>query len=276
MRTAPVYLRASPLDRLMPSPGRFRSVLTDPAFWTGLVILGLGAIVLALLVNFAVMPIWTRHSSTIEVPSVREMTPLDAERTLRLSGLDAERREQPFNPNLPADVVVDQTPSAGLSVKPGRRVYYYVNASPTDRVSMPAVLAMAQGQATAEIENAGLTVGAVRYDTLRSPNENTVTRQIPEAGRLVPVGTPVSIWLSPGPDPSRQVLVPDLVGMSADAARDRIRDAGLWISPSQQQTGRVTRQTPERGTRVPAGSEVALTTDGPATPGAAPADSSAR
>lgn len=262
----------------MPAPGRIRSVLTDPAFWTGLVILGLGGIVLALLVNFAVMPIWTRHSSTIEVPSVREMTPLDAERTLRLSGLDAERREQPFNPNLPADVVVDQTPSAGLPVKPGRRVYYYVNASPTDRVPMPAVIAMAQGQATAEIETAGLSVGAVRYDTLRSPNENTVTRQIPEPGRLVPVGTPVSIWLSPGPDPSRQVVVPDLVGMSADAARDRIRDAGLWISPSQRQTGRVTRQTPERGTRVPAGSEVALTTDAPSTPpaGGAVTDSSAR
>ena len=48
------------------------------------------------------------------------MSPLEAERTLRLSGLYAERREQPYNPNLPAYVIVDQTPSAGLAVKPGR------------------------------------------------------------------------------------------------------------------------------------------------------------
>lgn len=247
---------------LMSTPGRLRSVLTDRAFWLGLGVMAAGFLVLLLLVNFAVMPIWTRHSSTIEVPSVRELAPLDAERTLWLSGLAAERREQPFNPNLPADIVVDQTPAAGLAVKPGRRVYYYVNASPTDRVAMPSVVSKVQGQATADIEGAGLMVGAVRYDTLRSPHENTVTRQLPEAGRLVPLGTPVSIWLSPGLDPSRRVQVPDLVGMSAEQARERIRDAGLWISPSQQQTGRVTRQTPARGETAPAGSEVAITTDG--------------
>lgn len=249
----------------MPSPGRLRSVLTDPSFWAGLALMGGGLLLLLLLVNFAVMPIWTRHSSTIEVPSVREMTPLEAERTLRLSGLDAERREQPYNPNLPADIIVDQTPAAGLAVKPGRRVYYYVNASPTDRVEMPSVLSKAQGQATADIVEAGLAVGAVRYDTLRSPHENTVTRQLPEAGRLVPLGTPVSIWLSPGLDPSRQVQIPDVRNLTAEQARERIQDAGLWISPSQQQTGRVTRQTPAPGGRVPAGSEVAIVTDQPVT-----------
>lgn len=239
-----------------------RSVFSDRTFWFGLLGLGASLLVFLLLLNFAVMPIWTRHSSSVEVPSVQDLSPLDADRTLRLAGLDAERREQPFNPNLPPDAVVDQSPAPGARVKPGRRVYFYVNASPTDRVTMPSVVSMAQGQATAEIESAGLRVGTIRYDTVRTPFENTVTRQIPEADRAVQVGTAVSLWLSPGPDPSRKVTVPDVVGMPAEQARQRLRDAGLYVNPSPGQMGRVTSQTPMRGETASAGQEVTIQTEG--------------
>lgn len=245
----------------MSSSGGLRSVLTDRSFWLGLLVLALGLIVFLLLMNYAVMPILTRHSSSVEVPSVQDLSPLQAERTLRLAGLDAERREQPFNPNLPPDMVVDQSPAGGTRVKPARRVYFYVNTSPADRVTMPNVLTMAQGQATAQIEGAGLRVGPVRYDTLRTPNENTVTRQIPEPDRAVQIGTQVSIWLSPGLDPSRRVTVPDVVGMPAEQARERLRAAGFWVSPTGAAVGRVRAQSLERGTTHPAGTEVVLTTD---------------
>lgn len=246
----------------MPRFHGLRSVLTDRAFWFGLFGIGVGLVAFLLLINYAVMPIWTRHSSTVEVPSVQRLSPAEADRTLRLAGLDAERREQPFNPNLPPDAVVDQSPGAGTRVKPGRRVYFYVNASPTDRVTMPSVVAMAQGQATAEIESAGLRVGAVRYDTTRTPYENTVTRQLPEADRSVQVGTPVNLWLSPGPDPSRQVRVPDVRDLPVEQAREQLRAAGLYVAPMPGASGRVLRQSPPAGERRSAGSEVELTVEG--------------
>lgn len=258
----------------MSTSGGFRSVLTDRTFWLGLLGLGAGLLLFLLLFNYAVMPIWTRHSSSVEVPSVQEMSPLDAERTLRLSGLDAERREQPFNPNLPPDAVVDQSPAAGTRVKPARRVYFYVNASPADRVTMPSVVSMAQGQATADIEAVGLRVGPVRYDTVHTPYENTVTRQIPEADRAVQIGTQVSIWLSPGLDPSRQVSVPDVRDLPVEQARQRLRDAGLYTSTDPSETGRVIRQAPLPGTKHSAGTEVTLGTNRASAPPAA--DTTAR
>lgn len=255
----------------MAHDGGLRSVLTDRTFWLGLLGITVGILVFLFLVNYAVMPIWTRHSSAVAVPNVEDMDPSDAERTLRLAGLDAEEREQPFNPNLTPDAVVDQSPAAGLQVKPGRRVYYYVNARPRELVAMPRVVGMAQGQAVPDIEEAGLVIGEVRFDTIRSPNENTVTRQLPVPDRQVPRGTRVSLWLSPGPDRSRQVRVPDVVGLTVEQATDRIREAGLWVDP-RAMTGRVTRQQPDRGERKSAGEEVFIFVDGSSESPAPPSD----
>lgn len=244
----------------MASPGRFRSVLTDRTFWFGLLGIATGLVVFLLLFNFAVMPIWTRHSATVQVPNVDDMEPSDAERVLVLAGLDGERREQPFNPNLTADAVVDQSPAAGVQVKPGRRVYYYVNARPRELVTMPDVVGKAQGQAIPDIEEAGLVGGEIRFDTLRTPYENTVTRQLPAAGRPVPRGTRVSLWLSPGPDRARQVRVPNIVGLTVAEAQDRLQTAGLWADTSRVQGSRVTGQDPAQGARLNAGQAVQLRT----------------
>lgn len=237
--------------------GGFRALLTDRAFWLGLLAIGLGLVVFALLFNFAVMPIWTRHDASLTVPDVREMTPSEAESTLRLAGLDGEYDEQPYNPNLEKDIVVDQSPEAGTTVKPGRRVYYYVNASPKDLVPVPDVRTFSEGRARETISEAELVVARVEDDTLRTPFEGTVTRQQPEPGTQVPVGQRITLWVSPGIDESRQVAVPDVVGRTADEARERIRAAGLWTEDSDA-SGTVTRQDPEAGEMQNPGEEVRI------------------
>lgn len=237
--------------------GGFRALLTDRAFWVGVAAIALGLLVFALLFNYAVMPIWTRHDASLTVPDVREMTPGDAESTLRLAGLVGEYDEQPYNPNLTKDIVVDQSPQAGTTVKPGRRVYYYVNASPKDLVPVPDVVTYSEGRAREEITEAELVVARVETDTLRTPFAGTVIRQQPEAGTQVPVGQRITLWISPGVDESREVTVPDVVGRSAEEARQRIRAAGLWTEASGE-AGTVVRQDPERGETLNPGQEVRL------------------
>lgn len=235
-----------------------RSILTDRALWTGLLGILLGLIVAVLLFNYAVMPIWTRHDASVSVPNLRDMSPGEAERALVLAGLDAEMREQPFNSTLQSDRVVEQSPGAETLVKPGRRIYYYVNASPKELVVMPDVLTLSEGAARPEIDKAGLDVGRVELDSVRTPYENTVTRQMPAAGRRVPRGTEVRLWLSRGVDTSRKVAVPDVVGMTPTAARARLRDAGLYVASPRATGDRVTSQDPARGTQVNPGKEVAI------------------
>lgn len=238
-----------------------RSLLTDRAFWIGLAAIAAGLLVFALLFNYAVMPIWTRHDATVSVPDVREMEPSEAESALRLAGLDGVYDEQPYNPNIAPDIVVDQSPAAGSTVKPGRRIYYYVNAQPKGLVSVPRVVTLSEGKAREAVGDAELVVARVELDSVRTPYENTVTRQEPEPDRQVPVGTRVTLWLSPGVDNTREVDVPDVVGLPAADARQRIRDAELWVDSPRAQSGEVTRQEPDRGETLHPGEEVRIYTD---------------
>jgi beta-lactam-binding protein with PASTA domain len=238
------------------------ALLTDRAFWLGLVAIGLGLLVFALLFNYAVMPIWTRHDAAVQVPDVKELNPDDAENALLLAGLEGEYQEQPYNPNVAADVVVDQSPAPGTAVKPGRRIYYYVNVSPKQLVAVPDVVSLSEGKAREDVGDRGLVVDRVEMDSMRTPYENTVTRQSPTSESRVPVGTRVTLWISPGVENGRQVTVPGVVGMTTDEARAAIREAELWVDSPRASSGEVTRQDPVRGETLKPGQEVRIYTGG--------------
>ena len=246
-------------SRLKRTLGWFGSVLRDRVFWLGLMGIAVGLVVFALLFNFAVMPLWTRHDASITVPDVREMSDGEAESTLRAAGLGAEMREQPFNPNLDADIVVEQIPDPDTRVKPGRRVYYYVNASPKELALMPEVTSLAEGVARTRLDEAGLIVNRVESDTVRTPFRNTVTRQTPPAGRQVPKGTRVTLWLSPGPG-TASIRVPNVVGKTPEEAREAIRRAGLWVDSPNATGDRVRSQQPDEGSTLKEGEEVRIST----------------
>jgi len=240
------------------------SLLASRHFWIragGLVAAG---ILVVVLFNVALMPLWTRHGVETNVPEVRNMNADDARDALAAAGLRAELREQPFNPNLPADVVVDQTPLAGAAVKPGRRIYYYVNARPREMVQVPDVLSRSEGVARADIEGARLMVGDVEVDSVHTPYEGTVTRQVPRGGHQVPIGSRVTLWISPGLGRDR-VTVPDVTGLSPAEARRVVREAGLWVDSPNARGNDVTWQEPRAGTRLREGEEVRIhTTPAPA------------
>ena len=239
-----------------------RPVLRSGLFWR--VILGLVVAFgfFVFLLNYAILPLWTRHDAAIAVPEVRQLPAEEAVDVLERAGLRPERREQPFNPNLPADIVVDQTPLPNSTVKPGRRIYYYVNASPREMVAVPNLVGMSEGVATAELKDAGLFVGDVRMDSLRTPFEGTVVRQTPPGGSTVPAGTRVVLWLSPGLG-SGQVRVPDVTGLPPEQARQVLFDAGLWVSSPEAQGDTVRWQEPRAGNRLREGSEVKIHTTEP-------------
>ena len=237
-----------------------RALFSDRAFWLGLLAISLGLLVFALLFNYAVMPIWTRHDASVQVPDVKEMSPGDAESALLLAGLEGEYQEQPYNPNVAADVVVDQSPSAGTAVKPGRRIYYYVNVSPKQLVAVPNVVSLSEGKAREDVGDRGLVIDRVELDSVRTPYENTVTRQAPTADSRVPVGTRVTLWISPGIENGRQVTVPGVVGMSVQEARAAIQEAELWVDSPRATSGEVVRQEPVRGETLKPGEEVRIYT----------------
>ena len=236
------------------------SVVKTVGFWVRLGVLGVGLLVLGLLVDAVIMPSFTRQGNELQVPDVRDVVFQNAEERLEDLGLEPIRRAQPYNPTLPQDVVVDQDPVGGATVKSGRTVLLFVNTSPDEQVAVPDVRTLAEGRARTMIREAGLRVTEVETDSVYSPYEGTIARQRPEPGRSVRQGSEVRLWKSPGLSDATTV-VPDVKGLRPDDARRTARAAGMWYDPTQELSGRVMRQEPSAGASARRGAELRLFTE---------------
>ncbi len=237
-------------------------MVSSRPFWIRLAALAGAGVLLLFVFNLALMPLWTRHGTSVAVPEVRQLSAGDAERVLERAGLRAEVQPQPYNPNLPPDIVVDQNPLPNATVKPGRRIYYYVNERPRERVRVPDVTSRSEGVARADLEEAGLLIGQVQMDSVHTPYEGTVTRQSPASGLQLPVGSRVALWLSPGIGRNR-ATVPDVTGLTPAEARRIVREAGLWVDSPNARGDVVQWQEPQPGTRLRQGEEIRIHTTAP-------------
>lgn len=254
---APPTVPSSLTDRARALGRRLVPVFKSRHLWAGLLAL-LGLLVgLFFVMNYVVMPLYTRHGVAVTVPEVRELPFEQAVSVVEDRGLRAEPRNQPFNPNLPRGAVVDQNPQPNAAVKPGRRIYLYVNSGPEQTLTVPDVRTATEINARARLAEAGFTRIDVREDTARSENAGVVTRQAPEPGRTVSANAEVTVWVSPGLGEER-VEVPDVRGLSPEGAAEVLRDAGLWVDPTRGIDGVVTRQEPGPGEEAREGTEVRL------------------
>ena len=246
-------------DRVRRGLRWLRPVVTGRFFWLGLLAVVGVLLGLYLVMNHVVMPAYTRQGAEATVPEVRELPFEQASAIIEGRGLRAERRDQPYNPGVPRGVVVDQNPAPRASVKPGRRIYLYVNSGPQQMVTVPDVLTLSQMNAKAQFNELGLADVEVREDTVRSPYEGTVTRQRPEPGAVVAARAKVTLWVSPGlGEEDVLVDVPDVRGLAPVDARRELAGAGLWVDPTRSIGGTVTRQEPEAGGAVREGTEVRI------------------
>ncbi len=251
MERLPTFLK-KPADYLV-------SLFRNPLFWGGVglfFVLGVAGLVVF---DEMVMPAYTRQDVAIAVPDVKNMPFEQARRIIEASDLQPERIVQRFNPNVPRDVVVDQSPPADARVKPGRHIYLSVNAGSVPTVTVPRVEGLALREAKNRMINAGLKVTSERPDPIPSPYENTVTRQRPDAGETVDRGSEVTLWYSTGLG-SDYVEVPDVVGLTISDARRALVERQLRsvAVDAASASDLVTRQSRAPGTRVRQGFEIRL------------------
>lgn len=239
---------------------RFFSPLRNSFFLTGLAVLVAIGAVLYVLFDSLIMPGVTRHGGSTLVPDVMNLEFEDANRRLEEVGLSADYQLL-RRPNLPRNIVVDQRPPAGATVKPGRRIYLTINTGDTTTVAVPKVLGLSLREAQSRMILLGLVVPTVTADTIPSSHPNTVTRQEPAAGFRVPQGSEVALWYSTGLG-DRYVAVPDVTGLTPEEARSqllalRLRSVLLGESEAETET-RIIDQSPKAGTQVREGFEVRL------------------
>ncbi|HYN91498.1 MAG TPA: PASTA domain-containing protein, partial [Thermoleophilaceae bacterium] len=153
---------------------------------------------------------------------------------------------------------VDQDPNPGEEAEGGSTVTLEVSGGPGD-VLVPAVANLPQGQAINELEDADLEV-TVDTEFSAKVKKDFAIRTVPPEGTEVTKGTRVRLLVSKGPE---QVTVPDVTGLSRDSAESRLRDEGLGVAVSEEESdepeGEVIAQDPSGGTQITRGDTVTIT-----------------
>jgi beta-lactam-binding protein with PASTA domain len=253
-------------------------------FWGGAGVLFLLCFGVYLVVDAVIMPSYTRHDVSTQVPNVENLPYEEAKERLQDRDLQVERQVGRYNPNVDTGLVVDQTPLPSSKVKPGRRVYLTVNAGEIPTVQIPDLNGMSVREAKNRISSLGLQVGRVQEDPIPSPYAQTITKQTPSPGDSLQEGEAVHLWYSTGLGES-QVEVPNVVGERVETAQQRLLerelrhvvvDTSTTTEASSQDGGTgsgselfVLRQGHSPGSSVPAGTEIRLFTTNDSTEAAA-------
>ena len=242
-----------------------RSLLTNAFLGIGLALLIFLAVGTYLLIDKVIMPAYVGYDEFVTVPDVHELPIEDA--TLKLESMDfsVEVESGRFNPQIPRDVVVDQNPKANFQVKPGRRVYLTINTGATPESTVPKLDGISLKEALNRLHAAGLRAEErdIQPDSIPHPYENMVTKQFPEAGRIVTEGSRVRLWYSTGLG-TAYVSVPNLKGMSVREAQQfllnrKLRSVVLGGDGSAVvESMPVFDQSHSEGTRIKEGSEIRL------------------
>ncbi|MFH8449975.1 Stk1 family PASTA domain-containing Ser/Thr kinase [Streptomyces fungicidicus] len=137
---------------------------------------------------------------------------------------------------------------------------WYINSGQFTKV--PPLLAKTEKEARDRLATAGLDVGEVNEAFSDTVERGTVISTDPKAGARIRSHDPVALTLSKGPE---TVRLPDLDGYPLDRARDVLKDEGLEPGMVTREfsdgvpRGSVISTEPGKGTKVRAGSAVALT-----------------
>ncbi len=180
------------------------------------------------------LPYLTESGARATVPDVRNMSFDNADRELRKVGLRATKSYNVrYLPDVPPDRVIDQSPEAGAVVKPGRSIYLILNRQDRPNYPMPDLVGRTEAEARQELDRIGMVLSGVQIQAVSAAEQD---------GRVLSQSVPPDVTLKSGsavtfivgrleqePVGLRRVIVPDVLGMSADQARGVIVKNGLSV-----------------------------------------------
>jgi eukaryotic-like serine/threonine-protein kinase len=144
-----------------------------------------------------------------------------------------------------------------LVVAVGFAIWWFGFHRSTAKATVPAVTGRPVASAVSTLQARGFKVQIV---TVRHPEHaGTVFREIPSAGSRLEKGSTVQVLQSTGP---ATATVPNAVGLTEAAGRDRLVGAGFKVTESrvfsQQPPGRIVAQSPTAGSKAPKGTTVRI------------------
>ena len=189
----------------------------------------------------------------VAVPKVEGLTQAAATTAIVGTTLKIGTVTQQTSDTAATGSVISQDPASGTSVAQGSPVNLVISSGP-QIVTVPNVEGMTQTAATAALAGAKLKVGTVNAT-------GKVISQEPARGSSVAQGSSVNLVISSAP---QMVAVPNVEGLTQDAATTAITEAKLKVGTVTQQTsntvaaGKVISQDPASGGSVAQSSPINL------------------
>lgn len=84
--------------------------------------------VVGIFIVYYSLALFTKHGRSMTVPSVENMSYTQAVQILHDSGLRVDIRDSIYNDEVKPGFVIEQFPRSGSIVKPGRKIFLYINA----------------------------------------------------------------------------------------------------------------------------------------------------
>ncbi len=203
-----------------------KKILTSKKFYLTVVGVIVGGALTLLAFDKVIMPIYTNYNEGVTVPDVTRLSLQEAETLLSSIGLRHEVSDRRANTAFPANYVIDQQPAPTMIVKPNRKVYLTVNTEVKPTVEVPNVTNLSLRNAQIQLQNYGLEVGTISYESSRF--KNAVLRQSIPEGTVVDKGMTVDLVVSDGLG-DKVVQIPEIIGLRLPQAQLKLREAGLRI-----------------------------------------------
>jgi len=173
------------------------------------------------------LPIYVGYDNEHYVPDVRGENRSDAIETLQSLGYHFELITRPFEQNIKPNTVLNISPRQFTKVKEGRTIKLTV-AGVRKHVKVPNVIGKSVRNATFDIQRNELIVDTVFSEFNTEFRKGYVISQMPEAGDLRLAGYGVILIVSNG-NPPDFFLVPDLINLDQDKAKQKIIDSGFHV-----------------------------------------------
>jgi eukaryotic-like serine/threonine-protein kinase len=200
------------------------------------------------------------HGRETTMPNLVGKNVSEASGMLRSRGLVLRVADRVYSDE-PINVVVRQTPSAGLLMKVSQQAHVVLSLGQR-QLEIPLLEGSSLRVSRIELLRAGLQVGEVSAVTMPDEPVDTVVLQTPRPG--AGAATPrVDVLVSQGPRDLAYVM-PHLVGLNEIDAQHRLDVAGLhrrvnYVTAPQWPHASVIDQSPLAGSRVSASATIELT-----------------
>ena len=229
----------------------------------------LAGIIAIVLLDAVIMP-YIVDTPSVQVPDLQSLFASKAAARLKEEGLKMTIGDSLHHETIPADAVVDQSPTVGQWVKKGRRIVLTVSKGPR-YYEVPDVRRVSLREARLQLEGNQLKIGQILYRSSDALPEGAVVEQSPPPGAQLARDSEVDLQVSNGPRAALK-RVPNLIGLSIGAAEDTLRKYELRIGhiakriDAQKRVGKILAQAPTSEQRIPRHSRIDLVVSAAAPP----------